>query len=196
MRHVDSGKEAEMRSRAGLLAVMLSVVVVVALSGCSGLTGGGATTSSGSGATSTTVAPSTSSTVAAATTSTTTAKLAWGDAGNWQGISITAAAPQVDQTPESVDPGDQVVYCMVKVVNNSKDAFDYNGLDFVMFDAAHQKYDNFGLTSMPDFGEGTLAPGESVEGAIAFELPATATPSGLEWQPQTATEPLLVWGEL
>ena len=104
-------------------------------------------------------------------------------------------SPQVDPLPESVDTGDKVVYCEVKVINNSKDPLDYNGLDFTLYDTAHSEYDNTGLTSMPDFGEGTLNPGESVEGAVAFELPQGATPGGLEWQPETADTPLLIWGQ-
>jgi hypothetical protein len=185
-------EEADMKWPATLLGLVMAVAMLAALCGCAESAGAGTTTSSGA---STTIAPTTSSTAAESTTSTTTAKLAWGDTGTWQGISITVAAPQVDPAPESVDPGDQVVYCTVTVVNNSKDAFDYNGLDFLLLDTAHQEYDNFGLTSMPDFGEGTLAPGETIKGAIAFELPASATAGGLEWQPRIASEPQLVWGQ-
>ena len=153
-----------MGSQTRLLAIVAVVAVLVVLGGCAGSAGGGTSTSSGSSAT-TTLAP-TSSSAAVETTSTTAAKLAWGDAGTWQGISITATTPETDTAPESVDPGDKVVYCMVKVVNNSKDAFDYNGLDFTMFDSTHQTYDNFGLTSILDFGEGTLAPASRCSGLL------------------------------
>lgn len=184
-----------MGSRARLLAVFILGMVVVALSGCAGSGGGSAATISGAGFTSSTLAPATTSTVAPVTTPTTAAKLAWGDAGTWQGISVSATAPLVDPSPDSVDPGDKVVYCLVTMINNSKDAFDYNGLDFTLFDTTHQAYDNFGLTSLPDLADGTLAPGEKVAGAIAFELPAAATPSGLQWQPATADAPELIWGQ-
>lgn len=184
-----------MGSRARLLAVVILVTIVMGLSGCAGSGGGSAATTSGVGATNSTLASVTTSTAAPATTSTTAAKLAWGATGAWQGISVSATAPLTDPSPESVDPGDKVVYCLVTMVNNSKDAFDYNGLDFTVFDTAHQEYDNFGLTSLLDLGDGTLAPGEKVAGAIAFELPAAATPSGLEWQPETAGAPELVWGQ-
>jgi hypothetical protein len=181
--------------RARLLALVVLVagftlVVAVVTAGCGGSSG----TTTTSGTTSTTVAPTTSSTEAE-TTTTTAAKLAWGGTGTWQGIDITVSEPREDSQPESVDPGDKVVYCMVKMVNDSKDPVDYNGLDFIMYDTDHQQYDNFGLTSMPDFGEGTLAPGDSVWKAVAFEMPSAATPSGMEWQPQTADAPQLIWGQ-
>jgi hypothetical protein len=203
------GKEAAMKHCEGSPRAALSVIAVMAaaavllavavalgglLGGCAGSAGGSATTSNAGAATSTTFAPTTTSTVAE-TTSTTAAKLAWGDTGKWQGISVTAAGPQTDPSPELVGEGNKVVYCTVNVANNSPDPFDYNGLDFMLFDSAHQEYDSYGLTSMPDFGEGTLAPGESLSGAVAFELPQSATPSGLEWQPQSMTAPQLIWGQ-
>jgi hypothetical protein len=181
-----------MRLRACLPVLVMFVMVLVFSSGCAGSASG--TTTSAPGTTNTTLAPVTTSTVAEAT-STTAARLAWGDTGTWQGASISAAQPQVDSVPESVDPGNKVVYCMIKLLNGSKDPFDYNGLDFTLFDTAHQEYDNFGLTSMPDLGVGTLPPGQSVQGTVAFEMPQSATPSGLEWQPQTADTPQLVWGQ-
>ena len=183
------------------IAVIAAAAVTLALAVASGgqLTGcatstGASTTSSGDVTTSTTLAPATTST-AGETTSTTAARLTWGDTGKWQGVSVTAASPQNDPSPGLVDAGNKVVYCVVSLVNNSPDPFDYNGLDFILSDTGHQEYDNYGLGSVPDIGEGTLAPGESVSGAVAFELPQAAVPAGLKWQPRAAAEPQLIWGE-
>jgi hypothetical protein len=197
-----------MRSRKGLPSVVASSTAVIAvavvtlalavalgglLGGCTG-SAGGSTTSSAQAPSSTTIAPETTSTVAE-TTSTTAAKLTWGQTGKWQGISVTAASPQNDPSPGLVGDGNKVVYCVVTLANTSPDPFDYNGLDFILFDREHQEYDNYGLGSVPDVGEGTLAPGESVTGAVAFEVPQAAVPSGLEWQPRAAGEPQLIWGQ-
>ena len=179
-----------MGSRARLLAVVTSVALAAVLGGCAGSTSGGTVASS---TTSASAAPATSSTAAAETTSTTAARLAWGETGTWQGISITITAPLTDSAPESVDPGDKVVYCLVTVVNNSKDAFDYNGLDFMLFDAAHQEYDNFGLTSLPDFGEGTLAPARRSRGPSRMNYRWQRHPAA-SMEPQTAAGPQLGLG--
>jgi hypothetical protein len=172
--------------------VLLALVGLVTLSGCGG-SGSAATTGTSASATSTPAAPATPSTEPQ-TTTTAAAPMEWGATGTWEGISITAAEPRTDATPESVDAGNKVVYAMVKMVNNSKGAYDYNGLEFTLLDTDHQAYDSFGLTSMPDLGSGTLAPGGSVEGAVAFELPSGATPGGLAWQPSSAPAPQLIWG--
>ena len=196
-----------MRSRKELLPAVASTTVVIAAAvatlalavalgalfgGCAGSAGG--TTTSSAQATTSTLAPATTST-SAETTSTTAAKLTWGQTGKWQGISVTAASPQNDPSPGLVGVGNKVVYCVVTLANTSSDPFDYNGLDFILFDRAHQEYDNYGLGSMPDIGEGTLAPGGSVSGAVAFELPQAAVPSGLGWQPRAAAGPQLIWGQ-
>lgn len=185
-----------MRRGAGARGAVLAAGLVVSvfallLSGCS-LSGDTTTTTVPAPAT--TMAPITTTTEAQ-TTTTVAAELSWDGTGAWNGISVTAAAPQTDNDPAFVGEGNKVVYCTVKLTNGSKEQFDYNGLDFVMFDSAHQEYDNAGLTSMPDLGQGSLAPGESVQGAVAFELPLAAAPSGLEWQPESAGTPNLIWGQ-
>jgi hypothetical protein len=172
--------------------VVLLLAAALVWSGCSGSAGGATTTIAA--ITTSIVAPETTSTIAD-TTTTTALMLEWGEKGTWQDISVTVDAPQLDPTPESVDAGNKVVYCMVKIVNNSKDPFDFNGLDFMLFDAAHEEYDNFGLTSKADLAEGTLAPGGTATGAVAFEMPESAAPSGVEWQPQTEAAPVLIWGQ-
>ena len=183
---------------AALIAAIFMLALAMALggllAGCAGSTGGGATSSTGAVSTTTTPAPSTTTTVAETTTTSLT-KLAWSDTGKWQGISVTAAAPQVDPSPELVGAGNKVVYCMVTLTNNGTDPFDYNGLDFILLDTDQQEYDNYGVSSMPDVGEGTLAGGESVSGAVAFEVPQSATPGAVEWQPHSADTPQLAWGQ-
>jgi hypothetical protein len=199
---LDHDKEATMKSRqdtprraARATCLALAIVLGGLLAGCAASTGGGTTTSTGAASTTTIPAPTTT-TREAETTTTSLVKLAWGGTGIWQGISITVAAPQTDPSPEMVGAGNKVVFCMVTIANNAADAFDYNGLDFVLLDTAHQEYDNYGLSSMLDLGEGSVAPGASVLGAVAFEVPLTATPSGVEWLPQSLPEAQLAWGEL
>ena len=170
-------------------ALVLVLLATAALTGCAG-SGNAATTTS---TPTTTAAPTTTSTEAE-TTTTLAVPIDWGKTATWEGVSLTANAPTVDPLPESVDTGDQVVYCLVKLVNNTKDPYDYNGLDFSLYDTNHQEYDAFGLTSMPDLGTGTLAPGESAEGAVAFEMPSGATPGALVWQPESAAAPQAIWG--
>lgn len=171
------------------LAAAVLIVAALALGGCS--LGGSTTTTV---AVTTTVAPTTTSTEPESTTiPISTATLRFGDKGTWQGISVTAVAPETDTTPVSVGAGDRVVYCMVTIVNNSKDPLDYNGLDFQLFDADKQEYDNTALPSVADLGEGTVAPGETAEGAVAFELPVAARIDSLEWLPGGVDTPVFVW---
>jgi hypothetical protein len=184
-----------MRIRTRLLcpAVLLGVLTIVAVLAAA-CAGSGATTSTSAAAT-TTSASTTSTTVAATTTTIVAVKSAWGASGTWQDVSLTAAPPQTDPSPELVGDGNKVVYCMVTIKNGSSDPFDYNGLSFTLTDSAGEQYENFGLTSMPDLGEGTLQPGETVEGAVAFEIPQAGTPAGLQWQPDSASAPAVEWGD-
>ena len=175
-----------------VLAVAATAILIVAaltLGGCS--LGGGTTTTA---AVTTTAAPTTTSTAPeTTTTAVATATLKFGDKGTWQGISVTATAPEIDTTPVLVNEGNRVVYCMVTIVNNSKEAFDFNGLDFELFDTDQQEYDNAGLTSVADLGEGSVAPGETAEGAVAFEVPMLAKVALLEWLPGGTDTPVFIW---
>jgi hypothetical protein len=184
-----------MRTRARLLcpAVLLGVLAIVAVlpAACAG---SGATTTTAAAVTSTS-AVTTSTTVAETTTTIVAVKSAWNGSGTWQDISLTAAPPQTDPSPELVGDGNKVVYCMVTFKNGSSDPFDYNGLSFTLTDSAGEQHENFGLTSMPDLGEGTLQPGETVGGAVAFEIPNAATAAGLQWQPDSASGPAIEWGD-
>lgn len=193
IRLLPMGVPASIRVSAVVVVLAAALALGGLFSGCAGSTGNNPTTSSGGAVTTTSLATTTST--AAETTSTTAAKLAWGATGKWQGISVNAASPQTDPSPQLVGAGNKVVYCMVTITNNSAAAFDYNGLDFILLDTEHLEYDNPGLSSTADIGEGTLAVGDSVSGAVAFEVPQTVTPSGLEWQPQSAAGPLLIWGQ-
>jgi hypothetical protein len=175
-----------------LLAAALLLAAMLMVGGCA-LSGGATTTTAAP--TTTTAAPSTTTTEAE-TTTTTAAKLAFGAKGTWEGISVTATRPEIDYSPTLVGEGNKVVYCTVTIVNNSSEPFDYNGLEFTLFDADHQEYDNAGLASVADLGVGTLAPGESADGAVAFEMPIIAAPTGLEWQPSSSPAPTLIWGDL
>lgn len=172
-----------------LVVVALLLAAALALSGCS-LSGGGTTTTAAP--TTTTAAPTT--TTEAETTTTAAIELKFGGKGTWQGISVTVESAQLDTTPVLVGAGNKVVYCMVTIMNGSKDAFDYNGLDFSIYDTNHQEYDNAGMSSVADIGEGTLAPGETAQGAVAFEIPMNAQVAGMKWQPSTSDAPVLIWG--
>ena len=163
-----------------LVVVALLLAAALALSGCS-LSGGGTTTTAAP--TTTTAAPTT--TTEAETTTTAAIELKFGGKGTWQGISVTVESAQLDTTPVLVGAGNKVVYCMVTIMNGSKGAFDYNG---------HQEYDNAGMSSVADIGEGTLAPGETAQGAVAFEIPMNAQVAGMKWQPSTSDAPVLIWG--
>jgi hypothetical protein len=189
-------KEAAMASRTinrrvvALMTMALLAVAAPALAGCS-LSGGGTTTTVK--ATTTTAAPPTTTTEAETTTTTAT-KLKFNDKGTWEGISVTVESPQTDTTPILVGAGNRVVFCMVTVINGSKDAFDYNGLDFTLT-ADGEEYENAGLTSVVDLGVGTLAPGETAQGAVAFEVPLAAKITSMDWQPGTSEAPVLIWGQ-
>lgn len=175
-------KRRFMLAVATLLVLGLGSALV--LTGC-----GTSTTSSGS-----TTSAGKSEESSATSTTNKGNKLAFGETGTWKGIEITVSEPTVDTKAEFVSEGKKVVYCTVVIKNNSDKDFDYNALGFTMFDSEHQSYDAFGMASVPDLSSGTLAPGETVKGAIAYEMPENATPGGIKWQPTIADSTKLVWG--
>lgn len=175
---------------AALVAAALSIAAAAALAGCSL---GGSTTTTTVRVT-TTAAPITTTTQPETTTTViSTGTLGFGEKGTWNGITVTVESPEVDPAPALVGEGNRVVLSMVTITNEGKDVFDYNGLDFQLYDADENEYDSAGLSSVADLGQGSLAPGETAQGAVAFELPMLAKVATVDWQPADTQTPVFIW---
>ncbi len=106
----------------------------------------------------------------------------WGETATFaDDIRMVAYAPKVDPRATPVYPGDIVLYCMVDITNGGSSPLKYDLARFGLY--AKDKTCPGGLNgklttvSEPPLASGTLAPGETVQGAVPFELPEDQVPT-------------------
>jgi hypothetical protein len=105
-----------------------------------------------------------------------TIEVRWGETATFAGgIRMVAYAPQVDPRAKPLTPGDVVLYCMVDITNGRSQPFLYEQADFALYakdrTAIGGLAGGLALPSELVLLSGTLAPGETVQGAVPFELP-------------------------
>jgi hypothetical protein len=103
-------------------------------------------------------------------------------------VTVTYRAPTRDKGGQdsSLKPGYIFQVVHVTLHNHGKFTYKYNSLDFTLLDpGAHAyeegtAYDN-NLSQAIDTG--SLAPGKTISGQIAYIVPAKLTPATISWQP-------------
>jgi hypothetical protein len=88
---------------------------------------------------------------------------------------------------------ERVVYSTVTMVNTGSEPLEYESLEFLLFDSEDQLYEDFGEASVPTLGVGILEPGDTVTGAVAYNLPVEATVSRVAWQRNFLADAQLTW---
>ncbi len=104
------------------------------------------------------------------------------------GVTVTFSAPTRDKGGQdsSLKPGYIFQVVQVTLRNHGTFTYKYNPLDFTLLDpGAHvyeegTAYDN-NLSQAIDTG--SLAPGKTISGQIAYIVPAKLTPAAISWQP-------------
>ncbi len=100
------------------------------------------------------------------------------------GETVTASHLHVDTENKSSKAGHEFLIIHLLIHNGGKKAASYNPLYFALHGARDQvNYSealDFGLTPM---SSGQLAPGQSVAGDIAFDVPANGQKYILQWDP-------------
>jgi hypothetical protein len=99
------------------------------------------------------------------------------------GVTIMADAPKVDSQARPAHPGNVVLYCVVEITNGGDGPFDYRPVDFALFvqkgvsagGVLGEHSDLLTTVSEPPLLAGTLEPGGTIRGAVAFEV----SPSGV-----------------
>jgi hypothetical protein len=107
----------------------------------------------------------------------------WGETASiLEGVTIAASAPVVDPRAEPVHAGRAILYCVVEMTNGSTEPFTYREADFYLY--ADLGFAVGGLDGslasrdeMPLLVSGTLDPGHTIRGAVAFELSPEAVPT-------------------
>jgi len=143
----------------GIVVVLFATVFVAACgSGTTATTPltNGTTTAASAGPTTTASAETTTTTEpfpttapAPTTTTAATGVRAWGEAVETHSLTVTADAPKEDTKAPLPKEGEKRVYCMVTIVNNGSEPYEYNPLYSQMFDAESQPYDVYPSTSQP-----------------------------------------------
>ena len=87
---------------------------------------------------------------------------------------MTAEIPREDAKAPFVDEGKKVVYCMVTIVNNGGEPYEYNALYFEMFDAEGQPYYSYGSTSQPELSTAFYCRAAQIKAAVSYALPESA----------------------
>jgi len=104
------------------------------------------------------------------------------------GVTVTFGAPTRDKGGQdsSLKPGYIFQVVHVTLRNHGTFTYKYNPLDFILLDpGAHayeegSSYDN-NLSQAIDMG--SLKPGQTIAGQIAYIVPAPLTPAAISWQP-------------
>ena len=189
----------------GIVVVLFATVFVAACgSGTTATTPltNGTTTAASAGPTTTASAETTTTTEpfpttapAPTTTTAATGVRAWGEAVETHSLTVTADAPKEDTKAPLPKEGEKRVYCMVTIVNNGSEPYEYNPLYSQMFDAESQPYDVYPSTSQPLLDHGFLLPGRTIKAAVPFSLPKTAEPATLIFTPVYGTPEQVIWGK-
>ncbi len=169
------------------MILLLTILVVLALTGCSVEPGTSAdttatievsTTAEAPSATTTTAQASTTTTVPVTTTVKSGYEWAYGEAVDFDGMVIAVDAPIKDEAARMTDEGMVAWLALVTITNERAQPIDYSPITFRMADAEGFTYDYaLVLPSKPELDSASLAPGQMVKGYVPFELPSSATPA-------------------
>ena len=169
------------------------------LGGCSDETSGttlAVTTTTTTPTTTTTTVAATTTTLAPETTTTEATPVhAWGEAVDVNSLTVTAEVPREDAKAPFVDEGKKVVYCMVTIVNNGSEPYEYNALYFEMFDGESQPYYSYSSTSQPELVHGFLLPGRTIKAAVSYSLPESAEAATLIFRAVYGAAEQVIWGK-
>lgn len=104
------------------------------------------------------------------------------------GVTVTVSAPKRDTAGPGapIKPGYAFQVVRVTIRDRGHFSYQYNALDFVLLDAGAHAYPENGfaddnLSQRIDMG--TLHPGATVTGQLAFLVPSRLTPAAISWQP-------------
>ncbi len=135
-----------------------------------------------------TSSPTPSSTPAPPTPSATNPPQAPGTSPDAPGISVSASNLHVDSNGEwAPSPGDQYVVVRIAITNSGSQAYEYNELYFYLQDAGDNiRHDGDASDSNiinTELNSGSLPPGQTVAGDVAFEVPQNESRFTLLWEP-------------
>jgi hypothetical protein len=166
---------AEKTSRVVFSLLILGALLV----GCSASPGSPAATSQASATTS-----------QASTTSSEAEGYDWkfGEPVEFEGRIVQVDAPSVDPNPDFISEGDKCWTALVTITNERPEPMEYSFMDFSVGDAEGFTYQCMGASSRPTLGSGTIAPGQTVKGYLAADLPATATAASVTFDTWLPTE--------
>jgi hypothetical protein len=198
-----------------VLGAVLTIVLLIAAA-CSASPGTAASTTTATGpiVTHATV-PSTTTTVQVASsvaarptttkapTTTTTApsgyEWTYGEAVTFDGMVVQVEAPVEDPEAPYVDEGNTVWVFLVTITNNRTGPFEYWPMDYSLVDAEGFVYDCGGTATTNDeqlLSNASLAPGQTVKGYVAGEIPDSAVPVQVKYEPYISMEDwLALWSE-
>jgi hypothetical protein len=110
-------------------------------------------------------------------------ELKWGETAMIDGGAVTVEAPVADPAAMSPQEGFKVVYSLVTITNTGETPISYSQYDFNL-EGRHSGGTGSGVPlaagAQPDLEMGTLPPGQTVTGAVRFNL-------------SQDDDPILVW---
>ncbi len=103
---------------------------------------------------------------------------------NGKTVTVNSVAPYTSNN-QFMQPknGNKFVTVDISLTNTSKDAFDYNVLDFRLQDNQSYSYTNAATDHEPYLTTGALQPGQTTRGFIDYEIPGNNTPTQVVFTP-------------
>lgn len=189
--------------RRATIAVFAVLAIGLFVAGCTQTKPGAATTvASGASSTSsqsstTTLASTTTTTEALTTTTSIKSGYEWiyGEMVDFNGVAITAEAPITDDTPRHLSEGKVGWAALITIVNERSEPIDYSPIHYRVVDTEGFNYKYaITLSSMPELGHDSLAPGQRVKGYVSFELPPSAVPAQVIYEERDSGQKwLAIW---
>jgi hypothetical protein len=172
-----------------VVTVLILIACACTIAACESLVGGSGNTDAtlGDGVT---TGVSVDTTAAVATTNMTGLsgdEARFGQALDFDGMVIRVDAPIEDEGAWATE-GNRAWAALVTIQNNRSEEFLFHMLDYQFIDAEGTIYDSTGATDKQMLGTGTLAPGAQVQGYLAVELPAAASPVQVKFEPYIPVE--------
>jgi len=104
------------------------------------------------------------------------------------GVTVTFSAPTRDKGGQGSSLKRGYIFQVVHVTlrNRGKFTYKYNPLDFTLLDPGAHAYAEgtaYDSNLSQAIDTGSLAPGQTISGQIAYIVPATLTPAAISWQP-------------
>jgi len=104
------------------------------------------------------------------------------------GVTVTFSAPTRDKGGQdsSLKPGYIFQVVHVTLRNHGKFTYKYNSLDFTLLDPGAHAYEEgtaYDNNLAQAIDTGSLAPGKTISGQIAYIVPTKLTPAAISWQP-------------